>query len=156
MDIYEVLKNDHERILQLIMQLKTGDDTTERGRLFELLSITLDEHAQGEEELFYPIVGEEDANDTVVASAEEEHDQMDQLVADLEEIGTRDRRFIERLEDLESVFRAHIDVEEHLLFDLARRELDEADAQRLGREMIEAEPDLPHHTPPPAGPLSAL
>jgi len=156
MDIYEVLKNDHKRILQLIMQLKTGEDTTERERLFEQLSIVLDEHAQGEEELFYPIVGEEDVNDTVVASAEEEHDQMDQLVADLEEIGTHDRRFTQRLEDLESVFRAHIDVEEHLLFDLAHRELDEMDAQRLGREMVEAEPDLPHQAMSTAGPQSPL
>ena len=151
MDIFAVLKRDHQRLSDQIMRLKSEDDEDTAEHLFEDLKLMLDEHARGEEALVYSVLSHSDANtdQELATAARDEHEQVDQLVAELDDCDFGGERWDERLLDLERALRAHAEMEEGRLFGRLRELLDDGEAQRRGRLMSDAEPTV-RRQPPPA------
>ena len=151
MHIFEVLKRDHQRMSDQIMRLKAEDDEDTAARLFEDLKLMLDEHARGEDSLVYSVLARSDAeaDHELAQAARDEHEQMEQLVGEVDDCEFGDERWDERLLDLERAMRAHAEMEESRLFERLQALLEPDEAQRLGRLMAEVEPTV-RRQPPPA------
>jgi iron-sulfur cluster repair protein YtfE (RIC family) len=136
MEIYQRLKQDHDRVKELLNTLKTAG--AERERLFAELKQDLEIHALFEEEVFYPAIAEKaDAGDQI-DQAIEEHDQVTSMLEDLQEMEKSDDEFPERIEELAEALAAHIEMEEDELFRLGREALDQREAEDLGRKYDQA------------------
>jgi hemerythrin-like domain-containing protein len=135
MDICQALKRDHRRMLDLIARLRADDEGAARGSLQSELIDLLADHARGEETLVYPALGRSDAESDaeLAAGAREEHEHLDQLVDDLVEFEIGEDGWEDRLEDLEHVLKAHLEVEEGQIFSRLEMLLSREEARNLGR-----------------------
>jgi hemerythrin superfamily protein len=123
-DAIDVLKEDHERVRRLFR-----DRSTE---VFQKLLL----HAQIEEEIFYPAI--RDANPAMVDKSVVEHDIVERLIQEIEQLNSSSQTL---LEELRKVVEDHMMAEEKVLFPQARRELGE-DLGRLGDQIRQRKEEL--------------
>lgn len=132
MDIYERLIEDHNKQRGLLGGVgETSGDTEERRRLFAELKIELEAHANAEEQVFYAALlaepdGQEKARHSIV-----EHDEMNDLIAELEDIDMSAGAWLNKFKDLRHRVEHHVDEEEEEVFVRARKLLSEKQANDL-------------------------
>jgi hemerythrin superfamily protein len=155
-------RHDHVQLHQLLREL---EGTT--GRAQEEVLTRIDRlvfsHAFAEESVLWPVMrrvlpdGEE-----LTLRIEEEHQEVNELVAELETLGHDDPRRAQRLSRLVEVLNEDVRDEEDVLFPRLQEQLDPAELRALGRrwELVRRiSPTRPHPTVsrrPPGNALSAL
>ena len=137
MDVFELLKKDHEKVSGIFEKL---DATTERGvktreELFTQLKQELDVHARIEEEIFYPLLKDAGETEELTLEAYEEHNVVKQLLAELEELPKDDETWGAKLTVLKENVEHHVEEEEGELFDGAREVLSREQLEELGARM---------------------
>ena len=82
MDLYQLLKQDHQKAKRLFEQLSDTSDRAvkSRDRLFAQLKQELELHTQVEEEHFYPALRDEEETKDLVEEALEEHNDVKELL----------------------------------------------------------------------------
>jgi hemerythrin superfamily protein len=155
-------RKDHVRLDQLLRELEgtTGRAQEEvLGRIDRLVF----SHAFAEESVLWPVMrrvlpdGEE-----LTLRIEEEHQEVNELVSELETLGHDDPRRAQRLSRLVEVLREDVRDEEDVLFPRVQERLDHDELRALGRrwELVRRiAPTRPHPTVsrrPPGNALSAL
>ncbi|MBM7806159.1 hemerythrin superfamily protein [Geodermatophilus bullaregiensis] len=155
-------RRDHVELDRLLHEL---DGTT--GRAQEEVLARIDRlvfsHAFAEESVIWPVVRRTlpDGEDLTLR-IEREHQEVNELVAALEEGGIDDPRRPARLARLVEVLREDVRDEEDVLFPRLQERLDVAELRRLGRQwdlVRRISPTRPHPTVsrrPPGNALSAL
>jgi iron-sulfur cluster repair protein YtfE (RIC family) len=140
MDVFALLKADHEKVAGLLEQI---DGTTERaakGRdeLFARVKAELDLHAQIEEEIFYPAL--EDAEETrdITLEAYEEHRLVKQLLSELEAEPKDTEEWTAKFTVLKENVEHHVEEEESEMFKQARQALSKEELQTLGEQVQQA------------------
>jgi hemerythrin superfamily protein len=135
MDIFQALRNDHRRMLDLVARLHADDEGENRATLQDELVELLADHARGEDTLVYPKLGRSDAyeDQELVEVSREEHEHLDQLADDLAEFEVGEDGWEDRLLDLERVLKAHVETEEDRLFVRLSAVLETGEALALGR-----------------------
>lgn len=132
MDIYELLKKDHEAVSELFDQIEQTeeDDADERERLFAEINRELTVHGEIEETIFYPAIKNADKTHDVVMEGIEEHQIIKQLMSEMQDLGTEDDQWEAKLTVLREIVEHHVEEEETEMFPKARKVLggDEADA----------------------------
>jgi len=143
MDAIALLKQDHQKVKQLMSDL---EKTTERGvktreELFGKLMAELTVHEKIEEEIFYPAVKERAETKKVeelIAESYEEHHFVDMIAAeitatpfDAEEWGAKFKVMMENIEH------HAIEEEEGKLFPKVQRAFSKEELQDLGTRMLE-------------------
>ena len=145
MDATDLLIKDHENVQELFAQAEqAGEDAQKKARLFEKIRDELQIHTRIEEEIFYPAVADlpvDRAKDDIERSLQD-HEEVDDLLDDLEMLSPDDSDFDERLAELMDSVRRHIKLEQEEVFKVARTGLGEERLKELGHEMEQLKQSL--------------
>src|SRR5690554_1640451 len=99
MDIYDALRQDHDRVKTLLKDLQnTGEnDAAAQETLLTALKQELEIHTAFEEEVFYPVVAEQKEAADEIADAIDEHDEAMTILEELEGMGAGTPEWQEQL-----------------------------------------------------------
>jgi hemerythrin superfamily protein len=127
MRVTDLITQDHRTVRQLFLELeaRAGQDSTAARALLGQLVDELDVHAQAEEEVFYPAVR---AVSRRIADAEDAHEHLRELIAEVQGLDPQAGDFAARLRQLKQAVLNHAAEEEGGMF---------MDAARLGLEVLE-------------------
>ena len=137
MNALSLLEEDHKRVKKMLAEL---DSTTERGvktreELFTKLKQELEIHEAIEEEIFYPALKEHPKAKDIVLEAYEEHNVVDMVMAEIQEVAFDDERWGAKLTVMKENLEHHIEEEEGEMFKQARQVFDDAELEDLGNRM---------------------
>jgi len=134
MDLFEVIRDDHERVLGIIDSLEAAPltDTAMRLRLRDELVARLTAHARAEEVIFYPLLQNDTEGHERVVMAEEQHHIVKVLLQELADLPISDEHFGAKLALLAENLEAHLDEEEEDIIPLVEDLIDDSQAENLG------------------------
>ena len=137
MNVYELLKKDHETVKNLFAQLEETDEdqVQEREELFLTLKKELTIHALAEEKFFYSELKEDEESEETTLEALEEHKVVKKLLKELDGNQKGTKEWAAKLKVLQENVEHHVEEEEGELFEQAAEVLDEDDAERIGEEI---------------------
>jgi hemerythrin-like domain-containing protein len=138
MDAIQLLKDDHQKVRDLFEQLEQITDDAEQQSLFEQIRDELTTHAFVEETVFYPALNPYETFTDLLEDSFEDHQEMKDLIAEIEESGVASDEFLDQIEDLRDLVEEHVEVEETELLPKARDVLSADEFERLGRHMLDA------------------
>lgn len=127
----DLLKKDHQKVKDLIKELKAAGESKMEwvNRIEEEIQI----HSHCEEKIFYPEVKKFDSE--IIAESVEEHHQVDLILAELKEMtGEEGEAFDAKVTVLEETLEHHIEEEEGEMFPEAEKKLKDQ-LERLGSEI---------------------
>jgi hemerythrin superfamily protein len=147
MDIIELLSNDQTEVDELFDRFEKTDDAAEQDEIARQVVHDLSVHAAVEEQFVYPLIRVK-LQGTVADHAIEEHQEVKQLLSDLEkaEAGTADHRNL--MERVAKSVRHHVEEEEGNIFPKLRSETDEGTREKLGSVVENAKGLVPTHPHP--------
>jgi iron-sulfur cluster repair protein YtfE (RIC family) len=148
LDATAMLARDHERLRQLLEDLAeaaAAGDVERKKALFRTFKAALHVHATLEEEVFYPAVMKLRSAwaREAVRDALEEHQAVDSIVAELDQMEPEDRQYDAKVEGLRASVEHHIGEEERAMFAEARNHLTDDRLQALGRQMASLRERMP-------------
>ena len=135
MDIYTYLKNDHQRISQLLNEVMLAESPGDREECFEQVKQALQLHAESEEETFYAALEKEESTEERIEDAEDDHDEMNELMRRLTRMSAQSDKWMELFGEFKHAVEHHVRDEEGRIFSKARQILNAGEAERLGKEM---------------------
>lgn len=142
MQIYDLLRQDHQKVrtgLKKIMESGDGAEKT-RQSLFEELHHDLEVHTAFEEDVFYPTFrddkNDEQARDEV-KDALNEHDEAKTMLAKMADMDKTSPEFIEHCRTLLEALEHHISDEEDEIFPQAREAVSAEEAEDMGKRYQE-------------------
>lgn len=135
MNIFEALRKDHETHRTLAdLVAKTHGDSEGRAELFARLKSDVLAHAAAEERTLYSLMlGREMTRDKGAHSVKE-HQEAEKHFEKLDEMGFDNPNWVRSFEILKHDLIHHMDEEEHGVFQLAGREMNEKEKTDLARE----------------------
>jgi len=135
MNIFEALREDHDRQRTLVELLtKTQGDSEGRREIFERLKRELEEHAAAEERAFYIPLIEEDMTQDKARHSIAEHQEIDELIAELEETDRSSAAWLSTAQKLKDKVTHHLDEEEREVFQMAGKVLSEQQKTELAED----------------------
>jgi hypothetical protein len=147
-DATALLSRHHERLRHMLEELAEAAAAGAFDRkkaLFRALKAALHVHATLEEDVFYPAVMKLRSAwaREAVREALEEHQAVDTIIAELDQIDPEDGRYDVKVEALRASVEHHIGEEERAMFTEARNHLTDDRLQALGRQMMGLREKLP-------------
>lgn len=144
MDVYEILKEDHETVAKLLKKLdKTSEETAEeREKLFLELKTELTFHAYIEELLFYPLLKDKKESKEITLEAYEEHRLVKTLLEELDDMSKDSEEWLGKFRVLKENVEHHVEEEEGELFEKARNVLSAEDAAAIGARIATEKANL--------------
>jgi hemerythrin superfamily protein len=154
-DVVDILTTDHHEVLDLLGQIP-GADQGQRRDMVETVIAELMRHSVAEEMYVYPAMKEHlPDGESRVQHDVEEHQQLVEVMKQLEDVEASDPRFLELLGRLEAVLRDHVSDEETDQFPLLRARLPREQLVEIGGKVEAAKKAAPTR-PHPSAPHSAL
>jgi hemerythrin superfamily protein len=134
MDIYEVLKEDHDEARRLLDALdETGDDEGDkRARRYAEFKIDLMMHQHVEESVFYNSLKDIEETRDDALEAINEHHVVDTLLEELDDMPKEGDEWRAKFGVLKELVEHHMREEEEEFFRTARKVLDPEQAERMG------------------------
>ena len=154
-DVVDILTTDHHEVLDLVGQIPNADPAQRRD-MADTVIAELMRHSVAEEMHVYPAMrdhlpdGESQVQDDI-----EEHQQLVEVMKELEDVDASDARFLETLGRLEAVLRHHVSDEENDQFPQLRTRLTREQLVELGAKVDAAKKAAPTR-PHPSAPHSEL
>ena len=135
MDIYQLLKQDHQKVKRLFERLAEASDGPKktRERLFAELKQELELHTQVEEKHFYAALKSFEETKDLVEEALEEHDEMKRMLEELDQADADDEGWDQQLSELQESVEDHVEEEETELFPQAQQVLDQDKADAIAK-----------------------
>jgi hemerythrin superfamily protein len=122
MDIYSLIKKDHEEVASLFRRLKAAEGFSETfEQLFAQLREQIELHAYAEERVFYPALQETEGTQELMEEALDDHELIQELLDELATSRIDSETWNEKLEVLEEHIEDHVEEEESDIFDVARQ-----------------------------------
>jgi hemerythrin superfamily protein len=122
LDIYSLIKQDHQEVASLFRRLQAAEGFSETSeQLFAQLREELDLHAHAEERVWYAALREAEGTQELVEEALEDHALVQNLLDELAAAHLDAEAWNEKLERLEAHIEDHVEHEEGHIFDMARR-----------------------------------
>jgi uncharacterized membrane protein YgcG len=136
MDALELLRRQHGEVIELFGRLRAAtEDGSSPGRIRDELILALRAHAQLEEQLFYPRFEGLDETADLVQEAFHEHEEIEDVLAELAGCALDDDEFPAIVAELEGMVIQHLGDEEDALFPEVAEAMSEEALGGLGREM---------------------
>jgi hemerythrin superfamily protein len=163
MDAIDLLEQDHRSVEQLFERYRqaTGD-TEEKGRIVSEIVRDLSIHAAIEEEIFYPAVrAAVPDGEGLVEHSLEEHQEVKDLLAELDGMDPGDRAFHPKVEKVIADVSEHVEEEESEHFPKLRQAVSANELLEMGAKLAAGKkkaPTRPHpHAPatPPGNVVAA-
>lgn len=142
----ELLEEDHRKVEEMFDEFdELEDDDKRRGQLVKQICRELTVHSQIEEEIFYPRAREATKDDELIDEALVEHESVEHLIEEIEDMEPGEDLFDARIRVLEEMVKRHIQEEEEELFpELASAGMDvEAVGQELAKRKQELMAEIP-------------
>ena len=138
MDVFEILKQDHQKVSGLFDQIEATQDGATRRQLFTQIKQELDLHTQVEETILYPELKQADETREIAEEAYEEHAEAKQLLARIDQTPPTDSRFDDLLTELRTAIEHHVSEEEGEMFPKARKVLDQERIDQISQQVAAA------------------
>jgi hemerythrin superfamily protein len=135
MNALYLLSDDHQKVQQLFQQAQQIADNEQKKVLFDKIDMELAIHADIEETIFYPALEEHHALKDMVREARQEHEAVEQLLLQIEDLATEDTDFSSQLQELQQTVERHVAQEESEMFPKIREMFDDSALQRLGNKL---------------------
>lgn len=137
MDVYRLLRQDHETVKAIFEELEetAGRSLKRRQSLFSELNLELTVHALAEEKYLYPLLKEDDETREIALEAVEEHKLVKKLLKELEAGDKAAEAWHAKLMVLKEHVEHHVEEEEGGLFRKARKVIDAETAEQLAAEI---------------------
>lgn len=145
------IRTDHAHVLTMFHRYRVGAEPARKRRIADAVCLSLEIHAQLEEEIFYPALDAVAEGNHVLSKSRPEHDEMRRLIAQLRLMAPEDRGYDRVFLDLVRHVLHHVADEETVLLPTAESLLAEQ-LQTLGARMTRRRVQL---AAPHAGPLMA-
>jgi hemerythrin superfamily protein len=129
----DLLREDHERVHQLFLDLAESPRGKARLTRLEQIAEELEVHAQVEEEIFYPAIADVSAR---VEDARSSHEHLRRLLHAVQALERGGKESLSAIRTLRSAVLSHVAEEEGAMFLEAGR-LGPERLERLGREIQE-------------------
>ncbi|MFN2489529.1 MAG: hemerythrin domain-containing protein [Actinomycetota bacterium] len=142
MDALELLKDDHDRVKELLEDLESVDATRRRTELFTRVRKEMEVHESIEEEIFYPALKEHPKAREIVLEGYEEHHVVDELMGEISELSADDERWTAKLTVMKENLEHHIEEEEEDMFSTARDVFSDDELAELGARMSDRKSEL--------------
>jgi hemerythrin superfamily protein len=151
-DVVDILTSDHQEMVKLLGQIERTSDAGQRRDLADTVIAEVMRHAVAEEMFVYPAVEEHVPNGTEeVEHDKQEHDEIVQLMKQMEDVDPSDPTFMELVRQLEAQLRHHANDEEAEQFPQLRAHIPSEKLVDLGEKVQNAKklaPTRPHpHAP---------
>ncbi|MGY1602319.1 hemerythrin domain-containing protein [Geodermatophilus sp. SYSU D00815] len=154
-DVVDILTADHQEVLALVGQIPAAD-AAQRRDMADTVIAELMRHSVAEEMYVYPAMRDHlPDGESKVQHDVEEHQQLEEVMKELEGVDAADARFLEVLGRLEAVLRDHVTDEETEQFPLLRAQLSSEQLVEMGKKVETAKKAAPTR-PHPAAPHSEL
>lgn len=135
MNIFEAIREDHDIQRALLDKLiETSGDTKKRDDIFKSLKLELKVHADAEERHYYKPLISSDMMQDKARHGIAEHHEIDELVAQLEEIDYDSSAWLKIAKDLKHKVEHHLEDEEQKFFQLSGKVLTEKQKLDLAKE----------------------
>jgi len=132
MDAIALLTADHNDVRSMFREAESAG-AQQKQQLFIRMRDALKAHTAIEEEIFYPALAQQMADE--IREARSEHKQVDQLLMEMGKIQAEDIRFTEMLRELMQSVEHHAGEEEQEMFPKSRELLGDDRLRQLGEEM---------------------
>lgn len=134
MNIYEILKEEHVKVLGLVDELIAAEksDPTKRERLVEQIRNELIPHARAEEAILYNSMRDIAATKDVVGHAYREHMEAEAVLRSLQVSDKLNLSWVSGAKKLKEALSHHIDEEEGEVFGAAKKVFTEEEATVMG------------------------
>jgi hemerythrin-like domain-containing protein len=154
-DVVDILTTDHHEVLDLVSRIPTAAPE-QRREMADTVIAELMRHSVAEEMYVYPAMRDQlpDGEDKVRHDTEE-HQQLEEVMKELEGVDAADARFLQVLGRLEEVLRDHVSDEETEQFPQLRAQLTAEQLVEIGGKVQAAKKAAPTR-PHPAAPHSEL
>jgi hemerythrin-like domain-containing protein len=154
-DVVDILTTDHHEVLDLLTQIPTAEPAQRRD-MADTIIAELMRHSVAEEMYVYPAMREHLPDGASEVQHDiEEHQQLVEVMKELEDVDASDVRFLETLGRLEAVLRDHVSDEERDQFPQLRARLSREQLVEIGAKVETAKKAAPTR-PHPSAPHSAL
>lgn len=154
-DVVDILTADHREVMDLVTRIP-GADPAQRRDMADTVIAELMRHSVAEEMHVYPAMRDHlPDGESRVQHDTEEHQQLVEIMTELEGVDAADARFLETLGRLEAVLSDHVSDEERDQFPLLRAHLTREQLVELGRKVETAKKAAPTR-PHPSAPHSEL
>jgi hemerythrin superfamily protein len=154
-DVVDILTTDHHEVLDLVGRIP-GADPAQRRDMADTVIAELMRHSVAEEMYVYPAMRDHlPDGERQVQHDVEEHQQLTEVMKDLEDVDAADPRFLETLGRLETVLRDHVTDEERDQFPQLRSALPREQLVEIGAKVEAAKKAAPTR-PHPSAPHSEL
>jgi iron-sulfur cluster repair protein YtfE (RIC family) len=132
----DLLRRAHERFRALFAE-HLGSGRDKKREVFRAIKQELEIHVRLEEELFYPAVVRvrSDQARAIVRHGLREHQIVEGLLAELDQMDAADERYDERITTLQENVERHLRDEEESIFAQALSHLSEARLEKIGADM---------------------
>jgi hemerythrin superfamily protein len=135
MDALELLKQDHETVKDLFEEAEEADEN-ELEAICQQIKAQLETHAHIEETVFYPAMEKYDELKEMVRESLKEHNQIKNLLREMDSIGADAEQLEAKLEELMETVEHHAeDEEEGNMFPKIREICDQAALEKLGEQL---------------------
>jgi hemerythrin superfamily protein len=138
MNALDLLTDDHQKVKRLFEQAQQIQDNQQKKEMFDKIDMELAIHADIEETIFYPALEEHDALKEMVREARQEHETVEQLLLEIEDLATEDTDFSSQLVELEETVDDHVAEEEGEMFPKIREIFDDVTLEALGKRLESA------------------
>jgi hemerythrin superfamily protein len=154
-DVVDILTSDHHEVMDLVSRIPSADPGQRRD-MADTVIAELMRHSVAEEMYVYPAMKEHlPDGESEVQHDVEEHQQLVEVMKELEGIDSADPRFLEALGRLETVLRDHVADEERDQFPQLRARLPREQLVEIGAKVETAKKAAPTR-PHPSAPHSEL
>jgi hemerythrin superfamily protein len=129
MNALDLLKKDHDKVKELFSEYDTlSGDGARKNEVAQTVLRELEMHSRVEEDIFYPAMRARSGKEgkQIVKHSYSEHQEIDDLVAELKTIDPSDPDFNDKFQELMEDVEEHIEEEETEMF---------PKAQVLGKEL---------------------
>ena len=141
MDIFDLLKQDHQQISEMLRAIERNSED-ERKELFDEMQTELMLHSEAEETVLYSELEKHDALRELVQEGREEHKLFEQLLEGMSAMESGDEQWSAKLTVLSELVSHHVQEEEKCLFDKAQDVVDDDLAAELAERFEEEKENL--------------
>ena len=134
MDVYSILKKDHESIRRMFSEFMDKKEQA-GGDLFYQIKNKLTAHMKAEESFFYPVLEQDESTREPTLESIEEHHVTKLLLGELEGMSPKDDHWVPKMKVLREVTEHHLEEEEESLFTEAHKAMSDQQAQDIGRKV---------------------
>jgi hemerythrin-like domain-containing protein len=133
MDIYQILKQEHDEVQDMLDQQIEGKKSGKAQDLKEIQQ-QLSIHLSGEEKLLYPLLTKSEESKENAFEAFEEHHIAKVTLNELMKMSPGDERWLAKLKVLKELIDHHVEEEERNLFKVAKKVISNEQAKEIGQK----------------------